>query len=77
MLMEKQTKSFVNKPVKILPYFSSSKELPSSFKVNKRYGVYDKIQRYKAVINSADLKEEGLYNSFTNETFKKSYKIKK
>ncbi len=75
--MERQPKTQINKPVKILPYFSSSKELPSSFKVNKRYGVYDKIQKYKAVINSTDLKEEGLYNPFTNEAFKKSYKIKK
>lgn len=75
--MEKQNKSTIGKPVKILPYFSSMKDLPSSFKVNKRYGVYDKIQKYKMVVNSTELKEEGLYNPFTNEAFKKSYKIKK
>lgn len=75
--MENTNKSSASKQVKILPYFSSTKDLPSPFKVNKRYGVYEKVQRYKMVVNSADLKEEGLYNPFTNEAFKKSYKIKK
>lgn len=75
--MENQYKSSISKPVKILPYFSSTKDLPSSFKVNKRYGIYDKVQKYKTIVNSTDLKEDGLYNPFTNEAFKKSYKIKK
>lgn len=68
--MEKQTN-------KIIPYFSSNKELPTSFKVNKRHGVYDKIQKYRIIVNSSEFKEEGLYNSYIRETFKKSYKIKK
>ena len=61
---------------KIIPYFSSKTELPTSFKVNKRYGVYEKIQKYKIIVNSSEFKEEGLYNLYIREIFKKSYKIK-
>lgn len=66
-----------NKEYKIIPYFSSNKELPISFKVNKRYGIYDKIQHYKMVLNSVELKEEGLYNQYIIDAFKNSNKIKK
>lgn len=66
-----------NKVVKIIPYFSSAKNLPTSFKVNKRYGIYEKAQRYKIIVNSAEFKEEGLYNPYIREAFKKSNKIKK
>lgn len=66
-----------NKAVKILPYFTSEKNLPTSFKVNKRYGVYDKVQKYKTIVNSTEFKEEGLYNPYIREAFKKSNKIKK
>lgn len=62
---------------KIIPCFSSKTELPTSFKVNKRYGVYEKIQKYKIIVNSSEFKEEGLYNLYIREIFKKSYKIKK
>ena len=75
--MEKQNKTTFNKAVKILPYFSSSSELPSSFKINRRHGIYEKVQKYKTLVNSSDFKEEGLYNPFTRETFKSSFKIKK
>lgn len=70
--MEEQKKEY-----KIMPYFSSEKELPISFKVNKRHGVYDKIQHYKIVLNSVELKEESLYNQYVIGVFKNSYKIKK
>lgn len=70
--MEEQKKEY-----KIIPYFASEKELPTSFKVNKRYGLYDKIQHYKIVLNSVELKEEGLYNQYILDNFKSSNKIKK
>lgn len=66
-----------DKTVKILPYFSSEKNLPISYKVNKRYGVYDKVQKYKKIVNSSEFKEEGLYNPYIREAFKKSNKIKR
>lgn len=66
-----------DKIVKILPYFSSEKNLPISYKVNKRYGVYDKVQKYKKIVNSSEFKEEGLYNPYIREAFKKSNKIKR
>ena len=66
-----------NKVVKILPYFSSTEKLPTSFKVNKRYGVYEKVQKYKIIVNSTEYKEEGMYNPYIREIFKKSNKIKK
>lgn len=75
--MENPNKTTLNKGVKILPYFSSSIDLPSPFKVNRRHGIYDKVQRYKTIVNSADFKEEGLYNPFTRDAFKTSFKIKK
>lgn len=62
---------------KILPYFSSEKELPISFKVNKRYGVYEKINHGKMVLNSVEFKEESLYNQYIIDSFKNSNKIKK
>lgn len=66
-----------DKIAKILPYFSSEKNLPISYKVNKRYGVYDKVQKYKKIVNSSEFKEEGLYNPYIREAFKKSNKIKR
>ena len=66
-----------DKVVKILPYFSSTQNLPTSFKVNKRYGVYEKVQKYKIIVNSTEYKEEGLYNSYIREIIKKSIKLKK
>ena len=62
---------------KILPYFSSEQPLPTSFKNNKRYGVYEKIQKYRLIANSIEYKEEGLYNPYIREAFKKANKIKR
>ena len=65
------------KEFKIIPYFSSEKELPNSFKVNRRHGLYEKVQHYKMVLNSVELKEESLYNQYILDNFKNSNKVKK